>query len=106
VGIELTHAAFETGRQDVLAGAAALRQDRDSIDARVSGFLASGWTGIAADSFVEAWDEWKQGAADVLEGLEAMADLLEATHRDLIGSDESSQQGLDQISARIVDRLG
>ena len=104
--IELIHEAFDSGRRDVLDGAAALRRDRDSIDARVSGFLQSGWTGVAADSFVEAWEEWKQGATDVLEGLEAMADLLDAAHRDFTQSDEASQAGLDRIAARIVDRLG
>ncbi len=104
--VALIHEAFSKGIADVRVGAERLRRDRDSIDTRVGGFLGAGWTGVAADSFVDAWEEWKAGATDVLEGLTAMGDLLEAAHRDFVASDEESQQNLDRIAARIVDRLG
>ncbi|MCW2815441.1 MAG: hypothetical protein JWN84_2896 [Nocardioides sp.] len=104
--INLTHAAFSTAIADVAEGSDRLRRDRDRIDLRVRGFLGRGWTGVAADSFVEAWDDWKLAADDVLEGLTAMGVLLEAVYRDFVATDEASQQALDSISARIVDRLG
>jgi hypothetical protein len=85
--INLTHAAFSTAIADVAEGSDRLRRDRDRIDLRVRGFLGRGWTGVAADSFVEGV-------------------LLEAAHRDFVATDEASQQALDSISARIVDRLG
>lgn len=104
--IELIHSAFNKGKSDVREAAGRLTTDRDNIDRRVSGFLGQGWTGVAADSFVEAWDDWKVAATDVLEGLVAMGELLDAAHTDFINQDEGSQQKLDQISARIIDRLG
>lgn len=104
--INLTHAAFAKAKSDVQAGAERLHKDRDSIDQRVTGFLGSGWTGEAADSFVDAWDDWKAAAGDVLQGLNAMRELLDATHRDFVESDEFSQRSLDQLSARLIDRLG
>lgn len=104
--IDLTHAAFARAQHDVATGCDRLKTDRDAIDQRVSGFLGAGWTGVAADSFVEAWDEWKLAATDVLDGLTAMGQLLDAAHRDFVAADDLSQQSLDQISARIVDRLG
>jgi WXG100 family type VII secretion target len=104
--VALIHEAFNKGISDVRAGAERLQRDRDSIDRRVSGFLGAGWTGVAAESFVDAWEEWKTGATEVLEGLTAMGELLEAAHRDFVASDEDSQQNLDRVAARIVERLG
>lgn len=103
--INLTHAAFARAMSDVDVGAERLRRDRYAIDRRVTGYLGSGWTGVAADSFVEAWEEWKVAAGEVLEGLRAMGQLLDAAHRDFVQTDEASQAALDQLAARLVDRL-
>ena len=104
--VNVTHAAFTGAIRDVRDAASRLRRDRDRINDRVSGYLGSGWTGIAADSFVEAWAEWKAGATDVLEGLVAMGELLDATHKDFIQQDDASEEAMNQVAARIVDRLG
>jgi WXG100 family type VII secretion target len=106
VTIELLHQAFTQGKTDVREGAARLCHDRDAIDRQVGGFLRDGWTGVAADSFVIAWDDWKTAAGDVLEGLVAMGELLEAAHADFVEQDAGSQAQLDAISERIIARLG
>jgi len=106
MSIQLTEAAFRKAEADVHSAASDLRRDRDAADRRVTGFLDRGWTGVAADSFVEAWGDWREAAGDVLDGLVAMEQLLAATRRDFVEQDDSSQQRLDAISARIVDRLG
>lgn len=104
--VQLILDAFDRGIGNVHDAADRLRTDRTAIDQRVSGFLGAGWTGVAADSFVEAWDDWKTAATDVEEGLVAMAELLGAARRDFVAQDERSQQNLDAISARIIERLG
>ena len=104
--MQMHHDAFGRGRADVAEASQALEQARRSIDQRVSGFLGSGWTGDAAEAFGDAWEQWLTGAADVKEGLDAMAALLEATQRDWVQQDEGSQHRLDVVSAHIVDRLG
>ncbi|NYE38715.1 WXG100 family type VII secretion target [Nocardioides cavernae] len=104
--VQVMHAAFAKAKDDVHDAAERLRTDRSQIDGRVRGFLDSGWSGEAADSFSEAWEEWKESAGEVLAGLTAMRELLDETHRDFIASDDSSQQRLDALSARIIDRLG
>ncbi|WP_426245473.1 WXG100 family type VII secretion target [Nocardioides sp. LHG3406-4] len=106
MNINVIHQAFTQAKADVAEGAGRLKSDRDRIDTRVSGFLGSGWTGVAADSFVDAWGDWKVAATDVLDGLVAMGELLEAAHKDYIDADDTSQQQLDQLSARLIDRLG
>lgn len=104
--LNLTHAAFARAIRDVQGAASRLHSDRDRIDERVSGYLGSGWTGVAAESFVEAWAEWKSGATDVLEGLVAMGELLDATQKDFIQQDDASEQAMTQIATHIIDRLG
>jgi uncharacterized protein YukE len=63
--------------------------------------LLDTWTGIAGDTFAEAWEAWQRGALEVLGGLQAMGRLLEAVHDDLSRRDVSSQAGLDRITARL-----
>src|SRR5687767_12398334 len=72
MSVEVIHEAFRTAISDVGNGVETLTEARDDADARVTGFLRAGWTGVAADSFVDAWDEWKLAARDVLDGLVAM----------------------------------
>ena len=106
MSIRLIQSTFDVGLADVRDGADRLRQDRDDIDRRVRGFLGAGWTGVAAVAFAEAWDDWRAGADDVLDGLVAMGELLAAVQQDFVREDVESQQRLEAIAARIVDRLG
>jgi WXG100 family type VII secretion target len=106
MGIQLVHEAMRTAKSDVRTATERLAGDRRTADRRVSAFLGSGWTGVAADAFSDAWDDWIHAADQVKAGLDAMAELLDAVHRDLTQSDDASQQSLDRISQRIVDRLG
>ncbi|ROR91041.1 WXG100 family type VII secretion target [Nocardioides aurantiacus] len=102
----LTYAALDKAKADVDAAADRLQTDRTNIGRRVSGFLAGGWSGVAANAFVDGWDEWKNAAGEVLTGLRSMRELLEATQRDYVAADDSSQQHLNTVSAKLIDRLG
>lgn len=104
--IHLVHAAMRTAIGDVTRARDLLADQRVRADQRMSGFLGGGWTGAAADSFADAWADWKVAADRVEGGLDAMQQLLDAAHRDLTVQDDDSQRALDQISQRIVDRLG
>jgi WXG100 family type VII secretion target len=104
--ISLQDDAFDHGRGDVREAAHRLRHARDRADHRVTGFLEAGWQGLAADAFTVAWDDWRAAATDVEQGLLAMAELMDATQRDLHAHDDASRASLDAVAARIVDRLG
>ena len=69
-------------------------------------FLQGGWTGLAADSFADAWSDWRRAADDVLTGLVTIRDLLEATHGDLSARDLDSHAALDVVGGRLQARLG
>jgi WXG100 family type VII secretion target len=103
--LDVDPTAFRRGLADVRTAVHRLDTDRTDIDAKVAGFLHSGWTGVAADSFVEAWEEWKAAAQDVRDGLEAIGELLDAAYADLLEQDEESRAQLDSVAALIVDRL-
>lgn len=104
--VQVIHEAFARARSDVAEATARLERDCVRIDRRMSAFLGTGWTGIAAESFAEGWTDWTTGADDVREGLVSMGELLDAAHRDFVEADDSSQQKLDQLSTRLIDRLG
>lgn len=106
MGIKVIHAAFAQAIADVRDAAEELAQTRRAVDRRISGFLGVGWRGAAAESFIAPWGDWVVGAEDAERGLSAMAELLAATHRDFRREDEESQRALDDISARIIARLG
>ncbi len=104
--LTVIHAAFRDAVGDVRDGADRLRADRERLDREVDGFLGAGWTGVAAQAFASGWEDWKASAQDILDGLVAMGQLLDAAHQDFLQQDTASQAQLDRIAHRIVERLG
>lgn len=104
--VRLLHDAMSRAIAETRAARQRLTADRRAAQRRVDAFLGSGWQGVANDAFAVAWGEWLESADRVEDGLEAMADLIQAHHRDMVEQDEESQRAMDQLAARIVDRLG
>lgn len=104
--LQLDHATFDRTVADLRATADELRATQRRLEGEVATVLDGGWRGSAASSFAGGWEEWRAGAADVLDGLEAMAALLAAAHRDLTSTDLAAGAGLDAVASRIVERLG
>ncbi len=103
--LRFENAAMRTAVADVQSAHRELIEARADADRRVSSLLGAGWAGAAADAFADAWSDWLIGAEQVETGLESMGQLLDAVHRDLVAQDDASQAALDQVSARIVERL-
>ncbi|WP_243056656.1 WXG100 family type VII secretion target [Nocardioides sp. SR21] len=94
---------FLSAVADVRRSAEQLGRDRDRVARRVDELLdGGGWSGTAAAAYAEGWADWQRSAAVVLDGLAAMADLLEAAEADFTTTDVGSRAGLD----RLIDRLG
>lgn len=105
--IAASNSAFRTAVADVRTGADALAHSRARIDRQVGALLDGGWTGVAADAFTDAWQEWEAGARRVVEALAAMGGLLDAVQRDLWARDTDTQVRLDAVHGRVpmTDRL-
>jgi uncharacterized protein YukE len=103
--IGLCDDAFDRGRADVRQAALRVRTTRDRADQRVTGFVRAGWKGQAAEAFLDAWHDWCAAAEVTVRGLVAMADLMDATQRDLHAQDAASRTDLAVVAARVVERL-
>lgn len=104
--IAVDHAAFRAAIRDARDAAIQLQSVRDQAARQVDTFLHGGWTGLAADSFADAWSDWRRAADDVLTGLATIGDLLDAAHRDLSARDLSAHAALDRVAERLHARLG
>jgi len=104
--IAVDHAALQAAIRDARDAAIELENLRDQAARQVDTFLHGGWTGLAADSFADAWSDWRRAADDVLTGLATIGDLLDAAHRDLTASDLCAHAALDRVGERLHARLG
>ncbi len=104
--IAVDHAAFRAAIRDARDAADELQHVRDQAARQVDTFLQGGWTGLAADSFADAWSDWRRAADDVLTGLATIGDLLDAAHRDLCARDLAVHAALDRVGERLHARLG
>ncbi|MEV4127590.1 WXG100 family type VII secretion target [Nocardia sp. NPDC049707] len=68
-----------------------------SADADVQGLMTS-WKGTAATAYVMGWEETRDGALQVLEALNTMAELLGVVGVEYTAADTTNAAGLRQSS--------
>ncbi len=68
-----------------------------SADADVQGLMSS-WKGTAATAYSTGWEETRDGALQVLEALNTMAELLGVVGVEYTGTDTANATGLRQSS--------
>ncbi|MEN8672862.1 WXG100 family type VII secretion target [Nocardioides sp.] len=96
---------------DLAEAVAALSQVADRLEHRRAtteqqvDTLVEGWTGAAAATYVEGWEEWRSGSSEVTSALRTMADLIWAAGRDQTEADEASRTASAALTGRVADRL-
>lgn len=90
---------IDTIHQDIVA-------EHDRLQGQVDSLLSGGWTGVAAQQYSTAWQDWCTGMTEILAGLQAESVLIDQARERFAVSDADSQQGMNQISGRMTDRLG
>lgn len=81
---------------DRLRGAGQRLQDGlSSVDLETSNLLASGWKGEAATAFDKYWEQWHNGAGQVVRALQTMSDALEAAAKSYDAADEQAGGALE-----------
>ncbi|WP_300400047.1 WXG100 family type VII secretion target [Nocardioides sp.] len=80
-------------------------EDRRAATEQQVDTLAERWSGAAATTYVEGWEEWRSGSREVTQALRAMADLIVTAGRDLGEADESSRTASAALAGRVADRL-
>lgn len=98
--IALDHDRFTTHTRAIASRAEAMSERRNAIEHEVERLLAS-WRGAAADRFEEAWQEWRDGADGVINGLAARTESLIATRDDLIAADALAEDAGSRLRGRL-----
>jgi ESAT-6 family protein len=71
-----------------------LRDGLASVDDETKQLLGSGWKGGAASAYGPAWDQWHDGAEQVVTGLQRMSELLTIAGKEYAKTDESGSEAL------------
>ncbi|WP_167356793.1 MULTISPECIES: WXG100 family type VII secretion target [Nocardia] len=74
----------------------------NTLDREVAAALTT-WTGTAAESFDSGWTETKEGAADVLDALAAMAALLGVTSKIIAHQDTAGASTFHSLDLPILN---
>ncbi|WP_162249823.1 MULTISPECIES: WXG100 family type VII secretion target [unclassified Nocardioides] len=93
--------AFQDLVTELGAIAARLHADRDRASRQVETLLDGGWSGAAATAYDEGWADWQAGADRVLDGLEAMTDLLRGVERSFVTTDRDGAAAVGRLTARL-----
>lgn len=81
---------------DRLSGAGQRLQDGlSSVDLETSNLLGSGWKGEAATAFQKYWDQWHNGAGQVVRALQTMSEALNTAAQNYQATDEQAGGALD-----------
>lgn len=76
---------------DRLRGAGQRLQDGlSSVDLETGNLLASGWKGEAATAFEKYWDQWHNGAGQVVRALQTMSEALHTAAASYQAADEQA----------------
>lgn len=107
-----TSPCTQLSQHDLVVTVAELRRISDDLDRQratceraVDLLLDGGWTGAAARGYLEGWEEWRAGSAEVLSGLRTMAELILRAGADLAEADAGSRDLLTSLTARLGERL-
>ncbi|CAM3828130.1 WXG100 family type VII secretion target [Mycolicibacterium frederiksbergense] len=76
---------------DRLRGAGQRLQDGlSAVDLETSNLLASGWKGEAATAFDKYWEQWHNGAGQVVRALQTMSEALDTAATNYQAADEQA----------------
>ncbi|MBI3224603.1 MAG: WXG100 family type VII secretion target [Mycolicibacterium cosmeticum] len=67
-----------------------LQDGLSSVDLETRELLGSGWKGDAASAFTPVWDQWHNGAGQVVRGVQTMSDLLRVAGDQYGSTDEQA----------------
>lgn len=100
-GFEVSAAELRDVESFVTGRAYDLRDAITPVAAEVEDLLGGGWTGSAATTFGQAWSEWHDGSAKILDALGRIGAALGQIADSYAGTDDN----LAASYSRIADRL-
>ena len=99
--MSIQYAALTSAVGDVHHTADQLDQGRTHLHESFASFLGSGWTGGAAESFRDGWDDWSHGVGEVLDALRTIGDLMTEHSKDLQQHDGAVHGSMSGLQSRL-----
>ncbi len=92
--VEVVTSELHVAAGRLRASAQRLQDGLSSVDLETSNLLSSGWKGEAATAFGKYWDQWHNGAGQVVRALQTMSDALDEAGRVYAAQDEEAGRAL------------
>lgn len=92
--VEVVTSELHVAADRLRASAQRLQDGLSSVDLETSNLLSSGWKGEAATAFGKYWDQWHNGAGQVVRALQTMSDALDEAGRVYAAQDEEAGRAL------------
>lgn len=102
--LALVHDEIAAAVAELRDVAVTLADERRRTDLAVEVLLDGGWSGRAADAYLEGWTDWRAGCDQVLEALAAMAELVGSCAATQTELDESVAAALRSLAAALGAR--
>ena len=100
-GFDVELAALPAAKAETDRVHGQLQNALGDVTGKVTSLLGGGWSGPAATSYSTAFDEWRDGARDVLDALAAMSALLQVTEQEYAATDAGSADLMQKLSGRL-----
>jgi WXG100 family type VII secretion target len=92
--VEVVVSELHSASARLEAAAHSLKDGLASVNDETTQLLGSGWNGGAASAYGPAWEQWHNGANQVVQGLQRMSELLTIAGKEYAKTDESGAHAL------------
>lgn len=100
-GFEVALAELPVARAEAVRVHEALQDAVSGVERSVTSLLSGGWRGAAAEAYAAAFEQWHEGAEQVLRALDAMTVLLADTESTYTVSDMSQSAAFGRIGGEL-----
>ena len=88
--VEVVVSELHSAAARLESAAQRLRDGLSAVDNETTQLLGSGWKGEAASAYGPAWQQWHDGAGQVVQGLQRMSELLTIAGKEYAKTDEQA----------------
>ena len=99
--IRLEHPEFRASVADLEHACDLIATARARASAHVGSLLDESWSGRAAASFADAWEDWLAASDVVVRSLSSLAEVLGDVHGVITAVDTCNASALDRVAGRL-----
>ncbi|MGE0221521.1 WXG100 family type VII secretion target [Mycolicibacterium sp.] len=92
--VEVVTSELQRAAERLRGAGQRLQEGLSSVDLETDNLLGSGWQGEAGTAFERYWDQWHNGAGQVIRAVEIMSTALDVAARNYAVTDENAGQAL------------